>query len=89
MYLHFKCYPLSQFPLWNTSTQFPPTPAIMRVLSVTPTHYHLTALVFPYTGPSSLHRQGPLLLLMPDKPSSATYVAGAMCPSMCTLLLVV
>jgi hypothetical protein len=34
----------------------PPLPASMRVLPHLPTHCHLTAMAFAYTGTSSLHR---------------------------------
>ncbi|EDM15394.1 NADH dehydrogenase (ubiquinone) 1 beta subcomplex, 2 (predicted), isoform CRA_a [Rattus norvegicus] len=39
----------------------------MRVLPYPPTHSHLTALAFPYTGASSSQDQGFLLPLMSDK----------------------
>jgi hypothetical protein len=49
LYLHFKCYPLSWFPLRNPPSPFPtPTP--------TPPHPHLPtyplmlALALPYSG---------------------------------------
>jgi hypothetical protein len=54
-YLHFKCYPLSWFPLRNAPSQ-PHPPASMRVLTHPPTNSLLTALAFPYTGASRLHR---------------------------------
>ena len=55
-----------------------------------PTHSLLPTLYFPYTGASSLHRtKGLSSHLCPTRPSSATYVAGAMGRFMCTLLLVV
>jgi hypothetical protein len=51
--LHFKCYPLSQFPLHKPP--IPPLPPVsMRVLP--PIHSCLTALAFPYARASSLHR---------------------------------
>ena len=54
------------------------------------THSHLPSLAFSYTGASSLHRTKSLSShSCPTRPSSATYVAGAMSPSMCTLWLVV
>jgi hypothetical protein len=34
----------------------PPPPASMRVLSNPPTHSHLPALAFPYTGALSFHK---------------------------------
>jgi hypothetical protein len=67
----------------------PPSPASIRVFP--PPSY---PLVLPHPG-IPLHwriepsqDQGSLLLLMPHKASSATYVAGAMGRSMCTLWLV-
>ena len=91
-YLHFKCYPLSRFPhtphtpetlypiplslvLWRYSLTYPPT------LSCLPD------LAFPYTVASSLPRTKVLSShRCPTRPSSATYVAGTMGLSMCTLL---
>jgi hypothetical protein len=56
----------------------PPTPAC------------LPALAFPYTGPLRLHRtKGLFSYWYLTRPSSATYAARAMGPSMCTLWLVV
>ena len=56
----------------------------------TPTHSYLPALAFLYTGAlNTLRPKVPLLPRCPARPSSATYVAGAMSPSMCTLWLVV
>ena len=37
MYLHFKCYPLSWFPLWNPASHFT-SPCFLRVLPLLPTH---------------------------------------------------
>ena len=55
-----------------------------------PTHSSLTALAFPYTGASSLHRtKGLSSHWCLTRSSSATYVAGAMGPSMHTLWLIV
>jgi hypothetical protein len=55
-----------------------------------PTHSCLPTLAFPYTGASSLHRtKGLSSQWWPKRPSSATYAAGAMGPSMCTPCLVV
>jgi hypothetical protein len=67
-YLHFKCYPLSWFPLQRPPHPFqrPLHPASMRVFPHSLTHSHFPILAFPYTGPSSLH-QGPLLPLMSSK----------------------
>ena len=49
MYLHFICYPLSLFALRNPPSQSP-LPASMRMLPLPPTHSHLTALAFLYSG---------------------------------------
>ena len=48
-------YPFLVSPL-HTPYHIPPQPAAMRVLPHIPTHSYLIALVFPYTGASSLHR---------------------------------
>ena len=45
LYLHFKCYPLSQFPSWKHPIASLLPPANMRVLLHPPTCSHL-----PYTG---------------------------------------
>jgi hypothetical protein len=59
---------LSWFLLWKSP--IPPPPAHQ------PTHSCFLALAFPYTGATRLHRtKDPLL---PTRPSSATYAAGAM-----------
>jgi hypothetical protein len=64
----------------------PSLPASMRVFSYLSTHLCLTALAFPYTGASSLHRtKGLSSHWCLIRPSSATYAAGAMGCSMCTL----
>jgi hypothetical protein len=53
-------------------------------------HSHLIALAFPYTGALGSHRtKGLSSQWYQIRPSSATYVPGAMGPSMCTLWLVV
>ena len=46
---------LFQFPLCKAPIIFPIPLASMRVLPP-PTHSHLTTLVSPYSGASSLHR---------------------------------
>jgi hypothetical protein len=61
----------------------------MRVLLHLLSLYHLTALVFPYSGASNLHRtKGLPSHWCQIGPSSLTYVSGAMDPSVCTLWLV-
>jgi hypothetical protein len=89
MYLHFKCYPLSQFPLWK-----PPIPSPLLLWGCSPTHppiySHVPTLAFPYTGALSYHRtKGLSSHWCPTRLSSATYAARAMCSSMYTLCLVV
>jgi hypothetical protein len=68
-----------------------PPPASMRMLPHPGIYSCPTGLTFPYTGVSSLHRTkvSPLIDVHPTRPSSTTYVAGAMGPSMCILWLVV
>jgi hypothetical protein len=44
------------FPGFPSGTPVSPPPASMRVLPNPPTHSHFWALVFPYTGTSSLYR---------------------------------
>jgi hypothetical protein len=62
---------------------FSPPLASMRVFPHPPTHSCFSVLVFPYTGALSLHRtKGLFSHWCPTRPSSATYVAGAMSPSM-------
>jgi hypothetical protein len=89
IYLHFKYYPLS----WSHTPKSPiPSPFPCFYEGVPPpTH----PLIPPSPGiplhwsikPS--HDQGPLFPLMHDKATYvATYVAGTMGPSMCTLWLV-
>jgi hypothetical protein len=51
VYLHFKCYPLSWLYIWKPPYPIP-HPASMRELPHPPTHSHLPALAFPYTGAS-------------------------------------
>ena len=59
---------LPPFPVSPPQNTYIIPPASMGVL---PPHSHFTVLTFPYTGASSLHG-----------PSSATYAAGALGPSM-------
>jgi hypothetical protein len=55
-----------------------------------PTHSSFSVLAFPYTGASSLHRtKGLSSHWCPTRPSSATYAAGVMGPSLCATWLVV
>jgi hypothetical protein len=75
-YLHFKCYPPSQFPLHK-----PPIPASFSM----PLLRCFSSLVFPYFGSSSVHRTK----VMPDK--SVLYYISSWSHgySLCTLWLVV
>jgi hypothetical protein len=78
LYLHFKCYPLSQFPPGNPYPILPP-PASMRMFPYPYTHSCLPTLTFPYTGASSIHRtKGLSSYWWLIRPLSATYAAGAM-----------
>jgi hypothetical protein len=51
LYLYFKCFPLSRSHLQEKSQYH--SPVSMRVLTHPPTHSHLPALEFPYTGTSN------------------------------------
>jgi hypothetical protein len=68
-----------------------PSPSVsMSMLPHLPTHSCLLTLAFPYTGTSNLHStKGLPSHWCPTRPSSATYVTGAMGPSMCIIWLVV
>ena len=74
IYLHFKCYLLSQFPLQKPSI-YPifPLPASMRGLPHPPTHSHHPATLPPYPsiplhkGIEPFQDQELLLPLMSDK----------------------
>jgi hypothetical protein len=55
IYLHFKCYPPSHFPL-HKPNPLPLPSASMMVLPLLPTQFHLSALACPYNEPLSLHR---------------------------------
>jgi hypothetical protein len=69
---------LFQFPLCKAPIIFPIPLASMRVLPP-PTHSHLTTLVSPYSGASSLHRTNGLPShWCPTRLSSATSAARAM-----------
>ena len=84
-----KCIPFPGFSSTNLLSA-PLLPASMRVFPHPCTHSHLTALAFPYTGASSFQStKGLSSHLCQISPSSATYAAGVMDPSMSTLWLVV
>jgi hypothetical protein len=87
LYLHFKCYTHSLFTPRNPHL-IPLPPDSMRVSTQPPSHSCLppSPREFPYSGASiePSQDQESLLPLMPDRPSSATYVAGSMGSSMCT-----
>ena len=58
----------------------------MKVIPYSPTHSHLTTLATPYAEVSSLHRtKGLPSQWYQINKSSATYISGAMVPSMCIL----
>jgi hypothetical protein len=54
IYLHFKCYPISQLSLWK-SPIYLPSPCFYES-APSPTHSCFPALLFSYTGASNLHR---------------------------------
>ena len=85
IYLHFKCYLPSQFPLHNTPMPFPqPLRGCSPIHPPTPA---FSTIAFPYSGSSSLHRtKSPLLVI---KEISATNPAEAMGAPMYILRLVV
>lgn len=58
VYLHFKCYPYSWFPL--QTSQFHTLPPASRMVLNSPTPSCPTNLAFPYAGASSLHRTNEL-----------------------------
>ena len=76
--------PFPNFPSRNLH----PTPLLLLLWgcgpTYPPTHSHLPALEFPYSGALSLFSHGRL-----TRPSSAIYMAGTMGPSMCTPWFVV
>jgi hypothetical protein len=82
---------------YGTPLSHLPSPSTKRVLPHPFTYSQIPTLAFPYTGASSTLRapsehpqgQGLLFPLMSNRPSSATYVAGAMGPSICTIWLVI
>ena len=49
IYLHFNCYPPSRFPLCKPSIL---SSILLLLWGYSPTHSHLTVLLFPYTGAS-------------------------------------
>ena len=83
---------LYPFPVSPLETPYPILclPASMSDFPDPCTHSHLPALAFPYIEALSLHRtKGFSSHWCLTRPFSATYMAGAMGPSMCTLRLVV
>jgi hypothetical protein len=79
LYLHFKCYPLSWFPLWKFPIPFP-LPLLLWGWSLhQSTQSRFPILAFPYTGASSLHKTKSLSShWCPTRPSSTTYSDGDM-----------
>jgi hypothetical protein len=87
LYLHFRCYPLSPFPPPRSPLSLP---FFNKGVPHPPSQYCLQALKFLYTESANLHRTwGLCSYWCPKRPSSATYVTGAMGHSMCTPWLVV
>ena len=77
-------------PLTIPPLPFSPLPASMRMFLHLPAPSQLLALAIHYTGASSLHRtMGLSSHWYPTNPSSFTYAAGAMGPSMSILRLAV
>jgi hypothetical protein len=77
----------------NQESPFPSLyPCFYRVFLYSPTHWHLPALPFRYTGALDLYRTKDLSFhWYPTRPSSAKYVARTMSAPlpMCTFWLVV
>jgi hypothetical protein len=68
----------------------PLPPDSMRTLPLPPTHSGLPSLAFPYTGAlNTLRLKGHSSHWCPTSPSSGTYVAEVLGPSVCILWLVV
>jgi hypothetical protein len=89
IYFHFKCY---TFPISPPETPYLILllPASMSELPHPPTHSSLSGPAFPYTGALGLpSTKGLSSYWCLTRPSCATYKAGDMGPSMCTLWLVV
>jgi len=91
IYLHFKCYALSWLHLQKPST---PSSLPLLLWGCSTTHpsidFELNTLAFPYTGtPSLLKTKSLSSHWCSTRPSFATFEAGAMGPSMCTILLMV
>jgi hypothetical protein len=75
LFIYFSMLsPFQVSPSWPPHSILPPS-AFMRVLLYPPTHSHLPALAFPYTGAMSLPRnKGLSSHWYPTRPSSATHV---------------
>jgi hypothetical protein len=74
----------------ETALAHPPSPASMKVLPHPSIYSCLPALTFPYTAAlNPLRPKGHSSQCCPTRPSSATYLAKYMGPSMCIILLVV
>ena len=85
LYLHFKCYPLSQFTLWNPLIPFPLPLLLWGCFP--PNHPLLTPrLGIPlYWDIEPFRNESLSSYWCLTRPSSATYAFGTMGPSMCTL----
>ena len=89
LYLHFKCFLLSRSPLQKPPIPYLPSPASMRMLIHLPTHPLLSSLPGLHWSIEHPQAQRPLLPLMFNKATLATYAASTMSPFMCILWLVV
>ena len=66
IYLHFKCYPCSWFPLHKPPTPFPPHCSCEGAYAPTPLPFHFSSIPLHW-GIKSPQDQGPPLPLMSDK----------------------
>jgi hypothetical protein len=80
VYLHFKCYPPSQFPLWNHSHSTPLWSPQGCSPTHTPTHELIPQHPIIPLCCNIKPTQNPRLWCQ-TRPSSATYAAGVMSPS--------
>jgi hypothetical protein len=85
----FRIFPSSQVSPSGTPYTNHPSPAFMRCSPTQPRSPFFSPWLPLHWGIKSPQARGPLLPLMSNKAISATYVAGAMGPSMCILWLVV
>jgi hypothetical protein len=86
LYLHFKCYLFSRSPLWKHPL---PSPSPCLYDGAPPPSHPPTNSQLPTLALNPHRTKGCSSHWCPTEPSSATYVARAMGPFMCTLWLVV